>query len=121
MQVNGINSHSAPKMAFKGEGAEEKKGINKKAAIAAGVGAAAVAAGTIALGIHGKKIAGADVDAKGIKKAFAFVKTGAEDVYNAVKKFASDTIENIKEKTRKPEETPAAQVEIPTEAPAEMV
>ena len=30
MQVNGFNSYSAPKMAFKGEGAEEKKELTKK-------------------------------------------------------------------------------------------
>lgn len=47
MQVNGINSYSAPKVSFGTDSVEDKKN-NKKAIAAAGVGAAAVAAGTIA-------------------------------------------------------------------------
>ena len=81
MQVNGINSYSAPKMAFKGEGVGEKKGINKKAAIAAGVGAAAVAAGTTIYAFKkGKTVNGAD------GKLLENLKTGFQEIGRTIKK-----------------------------------
>ena len=70
MQVNGIKSYSASNVAFAGEGSE-KKGINKKVAIGAGIGAAAVAAGTIAYAAKRGKL----VTPEGTK-FFAKVKEG---------------------------------------------
>ena len=54
MQVNGIKSYNAPSLTF-GSNAEEKQ-TNKKAAIAAGVGVAAVAVGTTAYALKRGKL-----------------------------------------------------------------
>ena len=55
MQVSGINSYSAPKVSFGTDSVEDKK-INKKAAIAAGVGVAAAAVGTTAYALKRGKL-----------------------------------------------------------------
>ena len=111
MQVNGINSYSAPKMAFKGEGAEEKKGINKKAAIAAGVGAAAVIGATVAAGLHGKKVFVGPPEANKAKNALAYIITGFKDALGVINKHVVDIRESIAEKFAKkaPEAEKAAE------------
>lgn len=115
MQVNGINSYSAPKMAFKGEGAEEKKGINKKAAIAAGVGAAAVIGATVAAGLRGKSVLNnpdfIGPQEKGIKKAIKCVKLGFGEAIETITKKGNELIEQVKDKFAKkaPEAEKAAE------------
>ena len=100
MQVNGINSYSAPKMAFKGEGVGEKKGINKKAAIAAGVGAAAVAVGTTIYAFKkGKTVNGAD------GKLFKNIATGFQEIGKSIKKGIGKIFNKQTKETAKAEET----------------
>lgn len=97
MQINGVNSFSNAQ-AFRGAEGEGKK-VNKKAVIAAGVGAAAVIGATVAAGLRGKKIAGEQASeeaGKGIAKVVKYIQDGAVDIYNKVKNRISETFNSIK-------------------------
>lgn len=101
MQVNSINSFSNAQ-AFRGAEEGESKGINKKAVAAGVVGAAAVA-GTVALGLHGKKVAEVAEDAKIFKKVGTYIAEGAKDVFGTVRSKAAQAIEFVKGKFHKAE------------------
>ncbi len=98
MQVNGVNSFSNAQ-AFRGAEGEGKKN-NKKAAIAAGIGAAAVIGATVAAGLHGKKIS-EGVEGNVAKKALAFVKAGAVDIFNKAKGKTLELVDAIKTRLAK--------------------
>ncbi len=90
MQVNGIKSYSTPHVTFGNNDSTEKKQINKKALIAAGAGAAAIAVGTIYSVKRGKKINTAgltkelikqDDSLKGLKGLWGNLKTGVVSIF----------------------------------------
>ena len=108
MQINSISAAQS----FKG--AEGGKKINKKAAIAAGVAGAAVVAGVVVAGLHGKKIAGEQIGeeaTKGLKAIFNYVKDGAVDLIGVARKHAVDIIDTVKNKFSKGTEAASDVVE----------
>lgn len=103
MQVNGINSFSNAQ-AFRGAEEGEGKKINK-GAIAAGVIGAAAIAGTVAAGLHGKKVVNEQIEqgiiadaGKGFKKVMKYVKDGAWDYCQVIGKQVGDIYESIQKR-----------------------
>ena len=101
MQVNGINSFSNAQ-AFRGAEEGEGKKINK-GAIAAGVIGAAAIAGTVAAGLHGKKVLNIGPDfvgprEKGYKEVAKCIKTGYSDVWAKVRENGHEILESIQKR-----------------------
>ena len=98
MQVNGINSFSNAQ-AFRGAEEGEGKKINK-GAIAAGVIGAAAIAGTVAAGLHGKKVfvGPPEAEANKFKDVVKYVKTGYSDVWAKVRENGHEILESIQKR-----------------------
>ena len=98
MQVNGINSFSNAQ-AFRGAEEGEGKKINK-GAIAAGVIGAAAIAGTVAAGLHGKKVfvGPPEAEANKFKDVVKYVKAGYSDAWAKVRNKGDEILESIQKR-----------------------
>lgn len=98
MQVNGINSFSNAQ-AFRGAEEGEGKKINK-GAIAAGVIGAAAIAGTVAAGLHGKKVfvGPPEAEANKFKDVVKYVKAGYSDAWAKVRENGHEILESIQKR-----------------------
>ena len=98
MQVNGINS-SSNAQAFRGAEEGEGKKINK-GAIAAGVIGAAAIAGTVAAGLHGKKVfvGPPEAEANKFKDVVKYVKAGYSDAWAKVRNKGHEILESIQKR-----------------------
>lgn len=98
MQVNGINSFSNAQ-AFRGAEEGEGKKINK-GAIAAGVIGAAAIAGTVAAGLHGKKVfvGPPEAEANKFKDVVKYVKAGYSDAWAKVRNNGHEILESIQKR-----------------------
>ncbi len=98
MQVNGINSFSNAQ-AFRGAEEGEGKKINK-GAIAAGVIGAAAIAGTVAAGLHGKKVfvGPPEAEANKFKDVVKYVKAGYSDAWAKVRNKGHEILESIQKR-----------------------
>lgn len=98
MQVNGINSFSNAQ-AFRGAEEGEGKKINK-GAIAAGVIGAAAIAGTVAAGLHGKKVfvGPPEAEANKFKDVVKYVKAGYSDAWAKVRSNGQEILESIQKR-----------------------
>lgn len=98
MQVNGINSFSNAQ-AFRGAEEGEGKKINK-GAIAAGVIGAAAIAGTVAAGLHGKKVFvdPPEAEANKFKDVVKYVKAGYSDAWAKVRENGHEILESIQKR-----------------------
>ena len=98
MQVNGINSFSNAQ-AFRGAEEGEGKKINK-GAIAAGVIGAAAIAGTVAAGLHGKKVfvGPPEAEANKFKDVVKYVKAGYSDAWAKVREKGHEILESIQKR-----------------------
>ena len=98
MLVNGINSFSNAQ-AFRGAEEGEGKKINK-GAIAAGVIGAAAIAGTVAAGLHGKKVfvGPPEAEANKFKDVVKYVKAGYSDAWAKVRENGHEILESIQKR-----------------------